>query len=158
MRAMRHFTRSALVAAPAARLYALINDVERYPEFVPWCVGARVISRAPGEVVAALDIKRSVLKTSFTTRNTLEEPHRITMQLLDGPFRSLSGRWTLTPIADASGASLGCRVELQMSFEFANAVSAALLESVFEQTVASLVEAFVLRARASADSPDGELR
>ena len=146
---MRHFTRSALVAAPPARLFALINDVERYPAFVPWCVGSQVLSRTPTEVVATLEIKRSLLRTRFTTRNTLVEPDSVTMQLVDGPFRSLEGTWTLTPIQDAAGTALGCRVTLDMRFEIANALTASLLEPVFEETVASLVEAFVARARAT---------
>jgi len=149
MRAMRHFTRSALVAAPPERLFALINDIERYPEFVPWCVGSRVLSRAPGEVVAALDVKRSLLRTSFTTRNVLVEPDSVTMTLVDGPFRSLEGCWIVSPISDASGSPLGSRVTLEMRFEIANALTASLLEPVFEDTVASLVEAFVARARAT---------
>lgn len=149
MRGMRHFTRSALVAAAPERLFALINDVERYPEFVPWCVGSRVLSRSATEVVASLEVKRSLLKTSFTTRNTLVEPDSVTMALVDGPFRSLEGRWIVAPIQDASGASLGCRVTLEMRFEIANGLTAALLEPIFEETVASLVEAFVARARAT---------
>ena len=147
---MRQFIRSALVAAPPARLFALINDVERYPEFVPWCVASRVLSRTPTEVVASLDVKRSLLRTSFTTRNTLEGDSAVRMELVEGPFRSLQGRWTVTPIYDVNGAAMGCRVQLEMRFEFANALSASLLEPLFEQTVASLVEAFVARARSPA--------
>jgi len=148
---MRHFTRSALVAAPPARLFALINDIERYPQFVPWCVGATVLSRSPTQVVATLDVKRSLLRTRFTTRNTLEDERSVRMELVEGPFRDLQGRWTVTPIEAADGAALGCRVQLQMQFEFANVLTASVLEPVFEQTVASLVEAFVARAR----SPQG---
>ena len=144
---MRQIKRSALVPETPARMYELINDVERYPEFVPWCVGARLISREGPEVVARLDVKRGLLRASFTTRNTLEEGCRVRMALVEGPFRALEGLWTLTGITDASGASLGCRVELEMSFEFSNALSGALLEPVFEHTVASLVDAFVARAR-----------
>ena len=129
--------------------FALINDVERYPEFVPWCVGSTVLSRTPTEVVASLEVKRSLLRTRFTTRNTLVEPDSVTMQLVEGPFRSLEGRWVITPISDAGGAALGCRVSLEMHFEIANALTASLLEPVFEETVASLVEAFVARARAT---------
>ena len=145
---MRQFTRSALVAAPPERLLALINDVERYPEFLPWCVGARLVSRTPTEIVASLDVKRSLLRTSFTTRNTLEDGNVVRMDLVEGPFKSLQGRWTVMPIDAAGGGSMGCRVTLAMRFEFANALSGALLEPLFEQTAASLVEAFVARARA----------
>ncbi len=139
---MREVKRSALIAEPPARMYALINDIERYPEFVPGCVGARVVERRENEVVATLTIKRGPLKTEFTTRNLLETDRRVLMQLVNGPFRVLEGLWTLTPLGE-----LGCRVELEMRFEFTNRVTGALFEPLFEDTAASLVDAFVQRAR-----------
>ena len=123
-------------------MYALINDIERYPEFVPWCTAARVESRKDGEVVATLNIKRGPMRAEFTTRNLLEPDKRVLMQFVSGPFRVLEGLWTLTPLGD-----LGCRVELEMRFEFSNRVAGALFESLFEDSAASLVDAFVKRAR-----------
>ena len=123
-------------------MYALINDIERYPEFVPWCAAARVDSRKDGEVVATLNIKRGPLRAEFTTRNLLEPDRRVLMQFVSGPFRVLEGLWTLTPLGE-----LGCRVELEMRFEFANRVAGTLFEPLFEDTAASLVDAFVKRAR-----------
>ena len=123
-------------------MYALINDIERYPEFVPWCTAARVESRKEGEVVAALTIKRGPLRAEFTTRNLLEPGKRVLMQFVSGPFSVLEGLWTLTPLGD-----LGCRVELEMRFEFANRVAGTLFAPLFEDTAASLVDAFVKRAR-----------
>ena len=139
---MREVKRSALIAESPARMYALVNDIERYPEFVPWCSAARVDSRKDGEVVATLTIKRGPLKSEFTTRNLLEPDKRVLMQFVSGPFRVLEGLWTFTPLGD-----LGCRVELEMRFEFANRVTSALFAPVFEDTAASLVDAFVKRAR-----------
>ena len=123
-------------------MYALINDIERYPEFVPWCTAARVESRKESEVVATLTIKRGPLRAEFTTRNLLEPGKRVLMQFVSGPFRVLEGLWTLTPLGD-----LGCRVELEMRFEFANRVAGTLFAPLFEDTAASLVDAFVKRAR-----------
>ena len=139
---MREVKRSALIAEAPARMYGLINDIERYPEFVPGCVGARVIERKDHEVVATLNIKRGPLKTEFTTRNLLEPDRRVLMQLVSGPFRVLEGLWTLTPLGD-----LGCRVELEMRFEFTNRVTGALFEPLFADTAVSLVDAFVRRSR-----------
>ena len=139
---MREVKRSALIAEAPARMYQLINDVERYPEFVPGCIGARVVSRKGNEMVASLNIKRGPLHAEFTTRNLLEPDKRILMQFVSGPFRVLEGLWTLTPLGD-----LGCRVELEMRYEFANRVAGALFEPLFESTAASLVDAFVKRAR-----------
>jgi len=140
---MRAVKRSALVAQPPERLFALINDIEAYPRFVPWCTSARVESRSESEIIATLGVKRGPLKTEFTTRNTLEPCKRVVMQLVRGPFRELTGEWKLTPIGAA-----GSRIELELRFAFANSVSALLFEPLFEQTAASLVDAFVARARA----------
>lgn len=140
---MREVMRSALVGHSAERLYELINDVERYPEFLPWCERAAVESRTDTEVVATLAISRGPLRTQFTTRNQLVPGREVRMSLERGPFDTLSGAWTITPI----GAT-GCRVTLALRFAFTNRVTAALFEPVFEQTAASLVDAFVARARA----------
>jgi ribosome-associated toxin RatA of RatAB toxin-antitoxin module len=140
--AMREVKRSALVAESPARMYGLINDIERYPQFVPGCTAAHVESRNDREVVATLTIKRGPLRAEFTTRNVLETDQRVLMQFVSGPFRVLEGLWTLTPLGE-----VGCRVELEMRFEFANRVAGVLFEPLFEDTAASLVDAFVNRAR-----------
>ncbi len=139
---MRQVTRSALVAQPPSRMFALINDIESYPAFVPGCTHARVESRTPSEIVATIGVRRGPLQTEITTRNTLESDRRITMSLVRGPFRELTGEWKLTPV----GAH-GCRVELFMRFAFSNPMSAVVFEPLFEQTATSLVDAFVVRAR-----------
>jgi ribosome-associated toxin RatA of RatAB toxin-antitoxin module len=142
---MRELKRSALVAQPPARLFALISDVERYPQFVPGCTFARIESRSEHEVIATLGVRRGALRTEFTTRNELDPDRRVTMNLVRGPFRELQGEWLLTPVAGA-----GCRVDLSMRFAFSNPVSALILEPLFAQTVGALVDAFVARARSAA--------
>jgi ribosome-associated toxin RatA of RatAB toxin-antitoxin module len=139
---MRQVTRSALVAQPPSRMFALINDIESYPGFVPGCTHARIESRTDSEIVATIGVQRGPLQAELTTRNTLEPDRRITMTRVRGPFRELEGEWRLTPVGD------GCRVELFMRFAFANRMSAVVFEPIFEQTAASLVDAFVARARA----------
>jgi ribosome-associated toxin RatA of RatAB toxin-antitoxin module len=140
---MREVKRSALVAQSPARLFALINDVERYPEFVPGCTHARIESRTATEVVATMGVRRGALRAEFTTRNELLPDRRVRMHLVRGPFRVLEGEWLLSPIGDA-----GCRVELTMRFAFSNLVSGVIFEPLFAATVASLLDAFVARARA----------
>src|SRR5258708_26104314 len=95
---MQEVERSALVTYTAAQMFALVNDVARYPEFLPWCVGARVEDVSPGERIAALKEARGVLQTEFTTRNTLQQDAQIHMQLMHEPFRNLSAEWRFEPI------------------------------------------------------------
>jgi len=153
------------VAQPPGRLYTLINDIENYPRFIPWCTHASVQSRSEREIVATIGIKRGALQSEFTTRNELEPDRRIVMRLVSGPFRQLEGEWLLVPIppaleksADPSGSAVqpgaggGCRVQLTMKFAFKSALTSALFEHKFAETTASLVDAFVARARAL---PDG---
>ena len=138
---MREVKRSALVNQPPSRLYALINDIESYPRFLPWCTHAQVVSRTPQEIVATLGVRQGPLQGEFTTRNTLTEDRSVRMQLVSGPFRTLDGLWLLTPLED------GCRVELTMRFAFRSSLTGLLFESKFAETVGSLLDAFVARAR-----------
>ena len=142
---MREVKRSALVSQPPAVVFALINDIERYPEFLPWCAHARVLSRSEREIVATLGVRQGGFTGEFTTRNTLTPDTCVLMQLLDGPFRTLNGEWLLAPL----GAG-GCQVDFSVAFEFKSRLTGMLFEPVFAQTIGSLVEAFVQRARAGA--------
>jgi ribosome-associated toxin RatA of RatAB toxin-antitoxin module len=139
---MQVVERSALVTYTAAQMFALVNDVARYPEFLPWCVGARVEDVAAGERVATLKVARGVLQTEFTTRNSLLQDSQIHMQLLHGPFRELTGEWRF----EAIGAR-GSRVHFRVEFEFKNRLSAAAFNSVFEALCGTIIDAFVLRAQ-----------
>ncbi|HEV2286414.1 MAG TPA: type II toxin-antitoxin system RatA family toxin [Steroidobacteraceae bacterium] len=141
---MREVKRSALVNQPPARLYALINHIESYPQFLPWCSHASVAARTPQEIVATLGVRQGALQGEFTTRNTLEPDRSVHMHLVSGPFRELEGQWLLTPVAQ------GCRVDLTMRFAFRNSLTGLLFEPKFAETVGSLVDAFVARARSLA--------
>lgn len=139
---MRQMTRSALVARPPSLLYQLVEDVERYPQFVPGCTAAQVLERSESDMVARLTVRRGPLRTEFTTRNRLEPGRSVHMLLVEGPFRVLEGHWQFTPVA-----SNGCRIEFSLRFQFSNALKSALFEPLFEETAASLVSAFVARAQ-----------
>ena len=145
---MREVKRSALVPQSPSRMYTLINDIESYPSFVPWCTHARVESRTESEIVATLGVKRGPLRAEFTTRNVLQPETAVIMHFVRGTlFKMLEGEWRLTPISD-----VGSRIELTMRFAFSNSLSGLLFEPLFEETAASLVDAFVKRAR-SLDEP-----
>jgi ribosome-associated toxin RatA of RatAB toxin-antitoxin module len=139
---MREVKRSALVGKPPNVLFALINEIETYPQFLPWCTHSKVQSRSEREIIATIGVKRGPLQGEFTTRNELEPDRRILMHLVSGPFRTLEGEWLLTPIGTD-----GCRAELTMKFAFKHALSAVLFEQKFAETAGSLVDAFVARAR-----------
>lgn len=145
---MREIKHSALVAQPPARLFALINDIESYPTFIPWCTHARVLSRSAREIVATIGVRQGPLHSEFTTRNELEQDRRILMRLVSGPFKMLEGEWLLTPIPQAGDGGSGCRVQLTMKFAFKNPLTAVLFEQKFAETASSLMDAFVARARA----------
>lgn len=131
-----------MVRLPPSRLYALITDIERYPEFVPGCTYARIEEPGEREVVATLGVRRGGLETRFTTRNALDPDRAVVMRLERGPFRTLEGEWTLQPLGDQ-----GCTVMLRLRFEFENRLTGMMFTPVIEQTAGALVDAFVARAR-----------
>jgi ribosome-associated toxin RatA of RatAB toxin-antitoxin module len=139
---MRTIERSALVPHSPEQMFALVQDIERYPEFVPWVARATVLSRSATEVVGRLEMERAGLRETFTTRNLLEPPQRMDLQLLEGPFKTLEGRWSFEPIG-----ARGTRIALVMRFEFANPITSMLLSRTFEKSCNQLVDAFVARAR-----------
>ena len=123
-------------------MFALVNDIASYPRFLPWCTAASVQVVSPTELVASVQIERSVLRTHFTTRNTLTVGRVIAMQLVEGPFSKLSGEWRFDPIGTE-----GSRVRFKVDFEFSNRLLAAGLNPVFESVCATMVGAFVERAK-----------
>jgi ribosome-associated toxin RatA of RatAB toxin-antitoxin module len=141
---MRTVERSALVPYNPEQMYALVQDIERYPEFVPWVSRATVVSRSATEVIGQLVMERAGMRETFTTRNLLAPPQSIRLQLVDGPFKLLEGRWSFESIADR-----GTRIALVMRFEFANPLASMLLARSFEKSLNQLVDAFVARARRS---------
>ena len=139
---MREVHRSAIVPYPAPARYALVSDLEAYPQFLPGCTGSSVLERGADSVLASLSLSKGPFKATFTTRNVLEPPRRMTMDLVDGPFSSLHGEWTLVPLGEN-----GCRIELRVNFEFAGTTRDLLLGPAFELTCGGLVDAFVSRAK-----------
>ena len=134
--------RSAIVPFLSAQMFALVNDVARYPEFLPWCIGAHSEQLSDSEVLATVKVHKGVLRTTFTTRNTLRSDAQILMRLVEGPFRNLQGEWRFEAIGERSS-----RVFLRVEFEFKKRLLAAALNPLFEAMCSTMVDAFVLRAR-----------
>lgn len=139
---MRQVKRSALVPYSAAQMFDLVADVERYPAFLPWCTAAEVLGRDGELVTARLALRRAGASARFTTQNRLAPGEFLEMRLLQGPFRSLEGRWDFRAIGTA-----GSRVELEMRFETLGSLAGLLLGPAFEGACNQLVEAFGQRAR-----------
>ena len=144
---MREVRRNALVPQTAAQMYAIVNDIESYPQFLPWCASAVVANRSDVAVTGTLELARAGVKVHVTSQNRMIPDRRIDMVQAGGPLKSLTGAWIFTPI-EKDGVERGCRVELEVRFEFRNAALTLLFGPLFEHTWDSLVEAFVKRARA----------
>jgi coenzyme Q-binding protein COQ10 len=123
------------------QLFALVADIERYPEFLPWCVGARIKERQPDLIVADLVIGFRMFRERFTSRVSLDHPRRIDVTYADGPFRYLNNHWTFT--ADPEG----CRVGFFVDFEFKSRILQKVIEVLFSEAVRRMVGAFERRAR-----------
>jgi len=134
--------RSAIVTYTAAQMFALVNDVGRYPEFLPWCAGARLADESPTRRIASMKVARGPLRTEFTTRNTLAPDSQILMELVDGPFKHLTGAWHFDAIGER-----GSRVRFRVEFEFKNRLTAAAFGGAFEALCGTIVDAFATRAQ-----------
>ena len=141
---MREVTRSALVPYTAEQMFALVADIEQYPQFVPWISSAKLLESTPDQVTGKLEMHKAGVRETFTTRNFLKRPGEMLMTLVDGPFKTFEGRWTFTPLGDK-----GVKVGLTVRFEFASAMLNMLLSRTFEKNCSELIDAFVERARAT---------
>jgi ribosome-associated toxin RatA of RatAB toxin-antitoxin module len=139
---MASVKKSVLVNYSAERMYSLVDDVRSYPEFLPWVAAARLHEKSEGKLLASMEMQRGGVRERFTTRNSFERPSIMTLQLVEGPFRVLEGRWSFTPIGTA-----GTKVELEMRFEFASPLISMLFGKAFEQSCNTLIDAFIARAR-----------
>ncbi len=134
--------RSALVPYSAQQMYQLVNDVESYPEFLPWCSGGSVLEDSANVRVARVDISKGPIRQHFTTRNELKEAEEIKLSLVEGPFSQLDGCWKFVAIGDE-----GCRVTFSTSFSFRSFILEKTVGPVFNEICGRLVDAFVSRAK-----------
>ncbi|MRI32678.1 ubiquinone-binding protein [Endozoicomonas sp. OPT23] len=138
---MPKVSRSSLILHSAEKMYALVADVESYPQFLPWCSGAKVLRQEGETVEASLQLAKGALSYEFATRNRLVENQSIEMNLLSGPFSKLSGVWTFKALSDE-----GCKVSLELEFEISNPLLKATIGAVFGKAMNKMVDAFQQRA------------
>ena len=141
---MKTVHKSVLIWYSAEEMYALVTDVARYPEFLPWCDKSRVIAQDESGMTAEVGLAFGGLRQSFTTRNTHVPGRSVQLKLVSGPFSNLDGTWKFNPVGEAGERA--CRVELDLSYGFSNFALQALVGPVFDKIASTLVEAFVKRA------------
>jgi ribosome-associated toxin RatA of RatAB toxin-antitoxin module len=134
--------RSALVMYSAQQMFDLVNDVASYPQYMANCVGAEVLEQSDDVMIARLDLKKGGIRYSFTTRNTLIQPDRISMSLEQGAFKRFSGEWSFKALTESA-----CKVMLDLEFEF-NSLSVGIASSgLFTSVANNLVDALSQRAK-----------
>ncbi len=138
---MTAINRSALVPYSVAEMYALVDDIDSYQAFLPWCKSSRVLSRGDDEVRGCLELSKGGINKTFTTCNRMQINKMIEMRLEEGPFHHLEGFWRFDVLDEVS-----CKVSLMMEFEFSNKFLGLTVGPVFSQIANSLVDAFCQRA------------
>lgn len=139
---MAQVKRSADIEYSVSQMYQLVNDVESYPDFLPWCSKSEILLKTDDIVKAKLYIQKGVINQSFTTENSLTPNERIELRLVDGPFKRLGGYWTFTPLSENIS-----RVELNIAFDFDSPLIAMTLGKLLDNAMNTMVDAFVLRAK-----------
>jgi ribosome-associated toxin RatA of RatAB toxin-antitoxin module len=141
---MQTVRKSVIVARPAGAMFRLVDECERYPEFLPWCASAEVHDRTPESAHATLNIDYHGLRSSISTLNRMQAPHAIDLEFVDGPFHLFKGHWRFLPLGDE-----GCRVEFALDYAFTSHAMEKVLGPVFGHIVETLVDHFVERAESA---------
>lgn len=138
---MAQVEKSVLVGHSAERMYTLVDDVQRYPEFLPWCGGVDLLERSEQTTTATLHIAYHGIKQHFTTQNAKTFPSRMDIKLKDGPFRHLEGVWHFIPLGEEA-----CKIEFRLNYEFSNGFLEKIIAPVFSHIANTFVDSFVTRA------------
>ena len=139
---MAEVNKSVLVSYSAARMFALVDAVEKYAEFLPWCGSTKLLFRDQNLTRATIHIDYRGIRQSFTTENSKHEPQSMQIRLVEGPFKTLQGSWRFTDLG-----GVGCKIELSLRYEFSSRMLERLVGPIFGYIANSLVDAFVQRAR-----------
>ncbi len=139
---MTRVEKSALVKFSAQQMFDLVNDIENYPQFLPWCSGSRIIKRDDNLVEAELSISKGGFQKNFSTRNQLEFGRKMTVELLDGPFSHLTGDWHFLPLRDDAS-----KITLDLEFELSGKLASLAFGAVFNQICNTMVSSFTQRAK-----------
>ena len=138
---MADVKKNVIVNHSAEKMFNLVDGIEDYLLFLPWCGGSQIIERNDEITKASIHIKYSGINQSFTTQNTKEYPHRIDLKLIDGPFKKLEGFWVFKPINQDA-----CHIEFHLHYEFSNFILDKLISPIFSKIANTFVDGFVTQA------------
>ncbi|RZL54436.1 MAG: type II toxin-antitoxin system RatA family toxin [Variovorax sp.] len=141
---MKTVHKSVLIWYSAQEMYALVTDVAKYPEFLPWCDAARVMEEGNNTMTAEIGLSFGGIRQGFTTQNTHVPGREVHLKLVKGPFSDLDGTWKFEPVGEPGERA--CRVDLDLTYGFSNFALQAIVGPVFDKIASTLVEAFVQRA------------
>lgn len=139
---MPKISRTVLVPFSVEQMYRLVNDVLSYPEFLPGCVGSRLLESGETHMVAEIDVSKVGISKRFTTRNALIPDKSIQLNLVDGPFKRLTGSWQFTPLNQQA-----CKIEFHLDFEFTSKLIEIAFGRIFKELAVNMVQAFTARAK-----------
>ncbi len=141
---MHNIHKSAIVLHPAQKMFQLVDSVENYPQFLPWCGSTQIIERDNDKTIASIEINYKGLRQTFTTENTKKQNQEMIIKLIDGPFKSLSGEWMFKNLDKDS-----CQIELKLEYEFSNVILEKLISPVFNMIANTFIDEFIKEANRS---------
>ena len=141
---MHKIHKSAIVLHPAQKMFKLVDSVENYPQFLPWCGSTQIIERDNDKTIASIEINYKGIRQTFTTENTKKQNQEMIIKLIDGPFKSLSGEWMFKNLDKDS-----CQIELKLEYEFSNVILEKLISPVFNMIANTFIDEFIKEANRS---------
>ena len=141
---MHNIHKSAIVLHPAQKMFQLVDSVENYPQFLPWCGSTQITERDNDKTIASIEINYKGLRQTFTTENTKKQNQEMIIKLIDGPFKSLSGEWMFKNLDKDS-----CQIELKLEYEFSNVILEKLISPVFNMIANTFIDEFIKEANRS---------
>jgi len=141
---MHNIHKSAIVIHPAEKMFQLVDSVENYPQFLPWCGSTQIIERNNDKTIASIEINYKGIRQTFTTENTKRQNQEMIIKLIDGPFKLLSGQWIFKNLDKDS-----CQIELKLEYEFSNVILEKLISPVFNMIANTFIDEFIKEANRS---------
>ena len=141
---MHNIHKSAIVLHSSKKMFQLVDAVENYPRFLPWCGSTQILERDNSKTIASIEINYKGIRQTFTTENTKKQNKEMMIKLIDGPFQSLSGQWIFKNLGNDS-----CQIELKLEYQFSNIILEKLISPVFNMIANTFIDEFIKEANKS---------